>query len=100
MTDTELLKIFKLKFAPLQAIVAGTVVLKTDADAQSYFEDVYEPEPIVPQEETLASLLALWGRHDFKELLALEPELGKISRELRMQNVSDQKVSDFLYAMY
>ena len=35
-----------------------------------------------------------------KELVALGPELRKIAKELRLKESTDQKVSDFIYAMY
>ena len=100
LTDAELLKLFQSKLEPLQATVAASIPVHIEADAQSYFQDVYEPASIVPQEETVAALLAIWERHGMKELVALGPELRKIAKELRLKESTDQKVSDFIYAMY
>ncbi len=100
MTDADLLKLFQLKLAPLQAVVAATIPVQIEADMASYFEDVYEPLSIVAQEETVDALLAIWERHGMKELAALGPELRKMAKELRLKESADQKVSDFVYAMY
>lgn len=100
MTDAELLKLFQLKFAPLQASFHSIIPKAIEPTAQSYFEDVYETAAIIPHEEMITSLLGIWERHGMKELTALAPDLRKMANELRMQDVSDQKVSDFIYAMY
>jgi hypothetical protein len=100
LTDDDLLKLFQSKLAPLQATVAATIPVQIEADTASYFEEVYEPASIVPQEETVAALLDIWERHGMKELAALGPELRKMAKELRLKESTDQKVSDFVYAMY
>jgi len=100
LTDAELLKLFQSKFAPLQAAVFETVSTHIDADSQSYYEDVYETAAIVPQEDTVAALIAIWERHGMQNLSALAPELRKMAKDLRVQDATDQRVSDFIYAMY
>ena len=100
LTDADLLKFFQSKLAPLQAAMAATIPVQIKADMASYFEDVYEPSSIVDHEETVDALLAIWKRHGMKELAALGPELRKMAKELRLKESADQKVSDFVYAMY
>jgi hypothetical protein len=100
LTDAELLKLFQSKFAPLQATFHSIIPSAIEPTAPSYFEDVYETAAIIPHEEMIASLLAIWERHGLTELTALAPELRKMAKELRMQDMSEQKVSDFIYAMY
>jgi hypothetical protein len=100
LTDADLSRLFQSKLAPLQVAVAATIPVQIEADSASYFEDVYEPASIVPQQETVAALLAIWERHGMKELAAFGPELRKIAKELRIKESADQKVSDFIYAMY
>ncbi len=100
MTDVDLLNFFQSKLAPLRAAVAATIPVQIEAETASYFEEVYEPESIVPQEETVAALLGVWERNGMKELAALGPELRKMAKELRLKESTDHKVSDFVYAMY
>jgi hypothetical protein len=78
LTDADLNQFFASKLAPLQAVVSPFIPTKVDPSCESYFEDVFELEP----------------------LAALEPDFRKLAKELRATDVQTQKVSNFIYAMY
>lgn len=100
MTDADLNQFFLAKLAPLQATVYPSISAKTDADRASYFDDVFEPEPIVKQDDMITSLIDIWDGLGLDALVALEPQLRKMATELRAPEVENKTVSDFVYAMY
>jgi len=100
LTDDSLQKLFQSKFAPLQTIVLPSVSINIETDSESYFEEVYEPASIVSQEDMITSLMAIWKRNGMEKLVALEPDLRKIAKQLRAPESAEQQISDFIYAMY
>jgi len=100
LTDADLNQFFLAKLAPLQATVYPSISAKTDADRTSYFDDVFQPEPIVRQDDMITSLIAIWDELGLDALVALEPQLRKMAKELRAPEVENKTVSDFVYAMY
>lgn len=100
MTDADLQKIFKSKFAPLKQEIAPTVCTAIDPASESYFDEVFESAPIVPIAEVVPSLVGLWRKEGLKGLVALEPEVRRMADDLRAPDAHDQEVSDFIYAMY
>ncbi len=100
LTDADLNKFFASKLAPLQAVVSPFIPTKADPSCESYFEDVFEPEPIISQADMITSLVGIWHRLGLEPLAALEPDLRKLAKELRATDVQTQKVSNFIYAMY
>ena len=100
MTDATLKKFFLSKLTPLQATVLPTLSIGIDPDCESYFEDVLEPAAIVSQVDISTSLVAIWHRLGMEKLVALEPDFRKMAKELRAPESTDQKISDFIYAMY
>jgi hypothetical protein len=100
LTDADLTKFFLSKLARLQPEVSPFVPEKADAKCESYFQDVFEPEPIVSQDDMISSLVGIWDRQGLGALVALEPDLRKMAKELRATDEKSQKVSNFIYAMY
>jgi hypothetical protein len=100
LTDADLKKFFVLKLAPAQPQIFPSVLVDVDKSCESYFEDVFEPEPIVSQEDMVASLVEIWRELGFEMLVSLEPDFRKMARELRAPEVQSQAVSNFVYAMY
>ena len=100
LTDADLTQFFVSKLASLQPEVAPFIPAKADAQCESYFQDVFEPEPIVEQDDMLASLADLWTRQGLDTLASFEPEFRKIAEAFKAIDVETQKVSNFIYAMY
>ena len=100
MTDANLLKFFRSKLAPLRPTVLLSFANRIDADCESYFEEVFEPAPIVAHEDMISSLISIWQRHEMKNLVALESGIRKIANELKAPESADQHLSDLIYAMY
>jgi hypothetical protein len=100
LTDIDLQKLFKSKFAPHQSTVLASMQTPIDANAQTYFEDVYEPAHIVPHQETISALITIWNKNGMKDLTKLEPELRKMATKLKATESANQQISDFIYAMY
>jgi len=100
LTDDALLKFFLLKLAPHQAAVKAAIPTLIDVGCESYFEDVLEPAPIVPQNNVTASLINIWAGLGLEELVGLEDEIQKLALELRAPVSQSQELSDFIYAMY
>lgn len=100
MTDADLKKLFLSKFAPLQPTVLPSISVNLDPDCETYFEEVFEPASIVTQQEMITSLVGIWQRLGMQKLVALEPDIRKMAKELRAPESAGQEVSDFIYAMY
>jgi hypothetical protein len=100
LTDTDLQKFFRSKLTPLQPTVAPFVAAIIDPNRESYFDEVFEPAPIVSQEDIVTSLMRLWQRRELEALVALEPEIRRMAKELRAPEAEDQEISSFIYAMY
>lgn len=100
MTDAALQKFFLSKLAPLHAIVLPSISVNIDLNCESYFEEVFEPASIVSQGDMITSLIAIWQRLEMKKLVALEPDIRRMAKELRVLESAEQEISDFIYAMY
>lgn len=100
MTDADLQKIFRSKFAPLQPKIALGVSTAFDSNRESYFDEVIEPAPIVPLKDIVSSLIGLWQQSGMQVLVALEPDIRRMAKELRAPDSQDQEISNFIYAMY
>ena len=100
MTDADLQKAFRSKFAPLRPEIAPGVCVAVDPNRESYFDEVFEPAAIVPLKDIVPSLIGLWQQAGMQALVALEPELRRMAKELRVPDSQDQEISDFIYAMY
>ncbi|NRO97570.1 hypothetical protein GWC77_16735 [Paraburkholderia sp. NMBU_R16] len=101
MTDAELGKFFRSKLASARPKVEPFILARIDPGCDSYFLDVFEPEPIVVEEDSIDALIAIWRRQGLDSLVRLEPELRKIAKALRAPAAKeDETVSDFVYAMY
>lgn len=100
MTDADLNQFFSSKLAGLQSEVQGFIPTKFDANCESYFQDVFEPEAIVRQDDMIASLVDIWKRQGLDSLAACEPDFRRIAEELRATDEVTQQVSNFIYAMY
>ena len=100
MTDDDLERVFRSKFAPLQRTIAPAVHAVIDPECESYFDELIAPAPIVPLEEVVTSLVGLWQESGLNALAALEPHVRQMAKELRAPDSVDQDVPDFVYAMY
>lgn len=100
MTDADLQKIFKSKFAPLKQHIAPAVCTVIDSGCASYFDEVLQSAPIVPMEEVVSSLVGHWQKEGLEELVALEREVRRMAADLRAPDAQEQELSDFIYAMY
>ncbi len=100
MTDADLQKWFAARLAPAQPRVAPFVPARPDPECASYFSDVFEPEPIVVQEDMIDALIDIWRRQGLDALVALEPEIRRMARALRAPKADAGAVSSFVYAMY
>ena len=100
MTDAELGKFFRSKLAGARPQVEPFILAKIDPGCDSYFVEVFEPEPIVVEEDTIDALIAIWRRQGLDSLVRLEPELRKMAKALRAPAKEDETISDFVYAMY
>lgn len=100
LTDADLNQLFASKLAELKPEVQGFIPTQFDANCESYLQDVFEPEPIVSQDDMITSLAEIWKRQGLDSLAALEPEFRRIAKELRATDQETQQVSNFIYAMY
>jgi hypothetical protein len=100
LTDADLKKLFLSKLAPAKTRVAPFLLADTDPTCASYFLDVFEPEPIVTQDDMVDALIAIWRRQGLDALVALEPELRRMAKALRAPMAEHDGVSSFVYAMY
>lgn len=100
MTDAELGKFFRSKLAGAKPQVEPFVRAKIDPACASYFLDVFEPEPIVVEDDMIDALIAIWREQGLDALVSLEPELRKIAKALRAPAEESEAVSQFVYAMY
>ncbi|MBP0590980.1 hypothetical protein J8I87_14920 [Paraburkholderia sp. LEh10] len=100
MTDADLGKFFRSKLAGARPQVEPFVLAKTDDACSSYFLDVFEPAPIVVEEDMIGALIAIWREQGLDTLASLEPELRKMAKALRAPAEESEAVSQFVYAMY
>jgi hypothetical protein len=100
LTDADLNQFFLSKLARLQPEVYPFLQALPDEKCESYFQDVFEPEPIVRQDDMITSLVNIWKRQGLHALAALEPDFRRIAEELRATDLEAQKVSNYIYAMY
>jgi len=100
LTDTELGKFFRSKLAKARPQVEPWVLAKIDPACASYFLDVFEPEPMVIEEDMIGALIAIWREEGLDMLVSLEPELRKMAKALRAPAQESEAVSQFVYAMY
>ncbi|BCZ84418.1 hypothetical protein [Paraburkholderia terrae] len=100
MTNADSGRLFRSKLAGTKASVAPFLLEKTDPARSSYFLDVFEPEPIVVEEDMIDSLIAIWREQGLEELASIEPELRKIAKALRAPHEQAEVISQFVYAMY
>lgn len=100
MTDAELGQFFRSKLAGAKPQVEPFVLAKIDPACASYFLDVFEPEPMVVEEDMIDALIAIWREQGLHELVSLEPDLRKLSKALRAPSNERDAVSQFVYAMY
>jgi len=100
LTDADLIRFFRSRLAHLRPSVIRYVPAKIDPNRESYFEEVLEPAPIVSQEDIITSLMENWRRLGLQGLVELEPDIRRMAKELRAPDTEDQKISDFIYAMY
>ncbi|MDR5817933.1 hypothetical protein QCE62_30410 [Caballeronia sp. LZ033] len=100
LTDADLNQFFAARLAALKPEVEGFIPTAFDADCASYLQDVFEPEPIVSEDDMIASLVDIWRRQGLDSLAALEPEWRSMAAELRATDEATQQVSNFIYAMY
>lgn len=100
MTDADLGKFFRSKLAGAKPQVEPFVRTTIDPACASYFLDVFEPEPIVVEEDMIGALVAIWREQGLDALVSLEPELRKMAKALRAPAEESETVSQFVYAMY
>ncbi|BAN25450.1 hypothetical protein [Caballeronia insecticola] len=100
LTDADLNQFFASKLANLKPDVQGFIPTQFDSNCESYLQDVFEPEPIVSQEDMISSLVEIWQRQGLDALAALEPDFRRIAQALRATDQETQQVSNFIYAMY
>ncbi|HTR08964.1 MAG TPA: hypothetical protein VMJ11_20395 [Paraburkholderia sp.] len=100
MTDADLEKFFRSKLACARQRVEPFVLAKTDPACVSYFLDVFEPEPIIVEEDMIDALLAIWREQGLNALALLEPEWRRMAKSLRAPADESEIVSQFVYAMY
>ncbi len=100
MTDADLQKVFRSRFAPLQPKIAPEVSAAVDPTCESYFDEVFAPTPIVPLKDIAPSLIGLWQQSGMQALVALEPDIRRMAKELRAPDSQDREISNFIYAMY
>jgi len=100
LTDAELGKFFRAKLAEVRPQVEPFLLAKTDPACASYFLDVFEPEPIVVEEDMIDALIAIWRGQGLAALAVFEPELRQIAKALRARTEESEAVSQFVYAMY
>lgn len=60
MTDADLGKFFRSKLACDRQQVEPFVFAKIDPSCESYFLDVFEPEPIIVEEDMIVALMTIW----------------------------------------
>ncbi|MEM5368475.1 hypothetical protein V4C53_20880 [Paraburkholderia azotifigens] len=84
----------------MKPLVAPFLLEKTDPAARSYFLDVFEPAPIVVEEDMIDALVAIWRAQGLEDLALCEPELRKIAKALRAPGEQTDVISQFVYAMY
>lgn len=63
-------------------------------------QDVFEPEPIVRQDDMMTSLVDICRRQGLESLVALEGDFRRLAKALRATHEETQQVSNFIYAMY
>jgi hypothetical protein len=100
LTDAELNQFFASKLAGLQSEVRGFIPTQPDSKCESYLQDVFEPEPIVRQDDMLNSLVDIWRRQGLDSLVRLEDDFRRMAEALRATDEETQQVSNFIYAMY
>ncbi|SAK46359.1 hypothetical protein [Caballeronia ptereochthonis] len=100
MTDADLNQFFASQLANLKPEVQGFIPTQLDANCESYLQDVFEPAPVVSQDDMITSLVGIWKREGLDSLAALEPEFRRIAKALRATDQETQQVSNFIYAMY
>jgi hypothetical protein len=100
LTDADLNQFFSSELAGLKSQVEGFIPTQYDASCESYLQDVFEPEPIVSQDDMIASLADIWKRQGLDALAALESEFRRIAEDLRATDQQTQQLSNFIYAMY
>jgi hypothetical protein len=100
LTDADLKKLFLSQLAKVKPQVSPFVATAPDACATSYFVDVMAPEPIVREEDMIASMVDMWREQGLHGLVALEPSIRKMAKRLRAPQTPDASVSDFVYPMY
>jgi hypothetical protein len=100
LTDADLQKFFRSRLAPLQPNAVQFASVNIDPNCASYFDEVFEPESIVLQGDIVTSLIGLWQRRGMRGLVALEPDIRRMAKELRAPDSQDQEISDLIYAMY
>ena len=93
-------KFFRSKLACMKPQVAPFVHADTDSACTSYFLDVFEPEPIVVEEDMIDALVAIWREQGLNALALLEPEWRRMAKALRAPAQETDIVSQFVYAMY
>ncbi len=57
MTDADLNQFFASRLAGLKSEVSDFIPTRFDANCESYLQDVFEPEPIVSQDDMLTSMV-------------------------------------------
>ncbi|BCG03585.1 hypothetical protein PPGU19_081530 (plasmid) [Paraburkholderia sp. PGU19] len=100
MTNADSGRLFRSKLVGTKPLVAPFLLEKTDSTCSSYFLDVFEPVPIVVEEDMIDSLIAIWREQGLEELTLIEPELRKIAKALRAPGEQAEVISQFVYAMY
>jgi hypothetical protein len=100
LIDADLNQFFASHLASLQADVQGFIPTQLGTECESYLQDVFEPEPIVSQDDMITSLVDIWRRQGLESLVALEGQFRSIAQELRATDEQTQQVSNFIYAMY
>src|SRR5476649_1198472 len=69
LTDADLQKVFRSKFAPLQRGIAPGVAVFIDRNCASYFDDAIASASIVPLQEVVPSLIEHWRRSGLQALV-------------------------------
>jgi hypothetical protein len=100
LTDADLKQFFLSKLAPHREAVLPFIAVKADPACESYYQDVFEPEPVVSQADMIDALTGIWKRAGLDGLAALEGDFRALAEALRATDTRGQKVSDFVYAMY
>jgi hypothetical protein len=100
LTDAELGKFFRTRLAGARPQVEPFVLAKSDCACTSYFLNVFEPEPMVVEEDMIDALIEIWREQGLGSLVSLEPELRRIAKALRAPAEESEAVSQFVYAMY